>query len=137
MSLTIAEKILTRTSGKKEVAAGDFVTAKPDIYMSHEGLAEVASILDSIGVKKIPYPDRVVALLDHKVPPPSIQAAEVAKKVRKFVKEYGIKNWHNWNAGICHQILAEKGHARPGLLIVGTDSHTTAGAFNSAARSEG
>ena len=27
--------------------------------------------------------------------------------------------------GICHQVMIEKGHARPGMLVVGTDSHTT------------
>jgi homoaconitate hydratase family protein len=32
--------------------------------------------------------------------------------------------------GICHQVLPEKGHALPGFLIVGSDSHTpTHGAF--------
>ena len=31
---------------------------------------------------------------------------------------------------ICHQVLHEKGHVRPGELLVGTDSHTTThGAF--------
>jgi homoaconitate hydratase family protein len=35
------------------------------------------------------------------------------------------------NKGICHQVLPEKGFARPGMLIVGSDSHTTTyGAFN-------
>ena len=36
-------------------------------------------------------------------------------------------------AGVAHQFMVEKGHVRPGELIVGTDSHTTTyGAFNAA-----
>ena len=32
--------------------------------------------------------------------------------------------------GICHQVLPENGHVRPGMVVVGTDSHmTTHGAF--------
>jgi homoaconitate hydratase family protein len=35
------------------------------------------------------------------------------------------------NKGICHQVLPELGFSRPGMLIVGSDSHTTTyGAFN-------
>ena len=43
----------------------------------------------------------------------------------KFVNKMGI------NRGICHQVLPEMGFSRPGMLIIGSDSHTTTyGAFN-------
>jgi homoaconitate hydratase family protein/3-isopropylmalate dehydratase small subunit len=51
------------------------------------------------------------------------------QKVRDIVKEQGITNFHDAGKGICHQIMAD--YAKPGMLIVGSDSHTcTAGAFN-------
>ncbi len=48
----------------------------------------------------------------------------------EIVKEQGIKKFHDAGKGICHQIMSE--YAKPGMVIVGSDSHTcTAGAFNS------
>ena len=44
----------------------------------------------------------------------------------------GIKKFYDAGKGICHQIMSY--HAKPGMLIVGSDSHTsTAGAFNALA----
>ena len=46
-----------------------------------------------------------------------------------FVKDQGIKHFHDAGEGICHQLMEK--YARPGMVIVGSDSHTcTAGAFN-------
>jgi len=51
------------------------------------------------------------------------------QKIRQIVREQGIKNFYDAGEGICHQVMGE--HARPGMVIVGSDSHTcTAGAFN-------
>ena len=36
MSMTIAEKIFARASGKKEVEAGDVVMANIDVAMTHD-----------------------------------------------------------------------------------------------------
>ena len=44
--------------------------------------------------------------------------------MREFVKKQGIKHFYDVNAGVCHQILPEKGHVVPGEVIVGADSHT-------------
>ena len=49
--------------------------------------------------------------------------------IRDFVEEQGIEHFYDCDSGIGHQILA--GLVRPGMLVVGCDSHTaTAGAFN-------
>ena len=44
---------------------------------------------------------------------------------REVVKEQGIVNFYDAGTGICHVVVPEKGHARPGRLMVGGDSHTT------------
>jgi len=52
------------------------------------------------------------------------------QETRDIVSKQGIKKFYDSGKGICHQIMSY--HARPGMLIVGSDSHTsTAGAFNS------
>jgi homoaconitate hydratase family protein len=53
----------------------------------------------------------------------------VHAKIRSLVSSYGINRFYDAGEGICHQILVEERLARPGHLVLGTDSHTsTAGA---------
>jgi len=128
--MTLAEKILARASGNKEVAAGDYVIAKIDVAMAHEGAAWVIDELMRVGIDRVWDPDRIVILFDHWAPAPTELAATMHKKIREFVKRHKIKHFYDIKAGICHQIMPEMGHVRPGELIVGTDSHTTTyGAF--------
>ncbi len=78
-----------------------------------------------IGVKKVWDNERIVIILDHQVPADTVKSAELHKIMREFVKEQGIKNFYDVGfGGICHQIMPEKGHVRPGELIAGADSHT-------------
>jgi 3-isopropylmalate/(R)-2-methylmalate dehydratase large subunit len=128
--MTLAEKILARASGNKEVAAGDYVTAKIDVAMAHEGAAWVIDELMKAGIGRVWDPERIVILFDHWAPAPTELTAEMHKKIREFVKRHKIKHFYDIKAGICHQVMPEMGHVRPGELIVGTDSHTTTyGAF--------
>jgi 3-isopropylmalate/(R)-2-methylmalate dehydratase large subunit len=77
--------------------------------------------------------DKVVCLLDHWNPPSTVRDAEMHKGVRLAVKRFNITHFYGSNAGICHQVLFERGHVLPGKLIVGADSHTlTYGAFGAA-----
>ena len=68
---------------------------------------------------------------DHFVPAPTVKAAENLKLTREFAKKHQIKNYYEiGRGGICHQIMPEKGHVKPGQVIVAPDSHTTTyGAF--------
>jgi 3-isopropylmalate/(R)-2-methylmalate dehydratase large subunit len=134
MGMTLAERILARASGRSSVKAGDYVVASIDLAMIHEGMRGVYPILKEAGVKKVWDPERVVSIIDHWVPAPTVEAAVHHQTVRKAVQEYGIRHAYGEKAGICHQVLPEKGHVVPGDLIVGTDSHTvTYGAFGAAA----
>lgn len=133
MAMTLAQKILARASGKNEVKQGDYVIADIDLAMAHDGLGAVIRILNQAGIKKLWDPDRVVSLLDHSTPAPTVQAAEGHKMIQNAVKDFKIENFYGQRAGICHQVLPEKGFVLPGQLIVGTDSHTTTyGAFGAA-----
>jgi len=133
MSMTLAEKILARASGQQECTAGQYVTANIDLAMAHEALAGVFMDFVRTGWTKVWDPSRIVVLLDHYCPAPTERAAEIHKIVRAAVKQWGIRYFYGERAGICHQVLPEKGHVLPGMLIVGTDSHTTTyGAFGAA-----
>jgi homoaconitate hydratase family protein len=75
-------------------------------------------------------PAKIVIALDHRAPAECEETASVHKQIRDFARQQGIKNLYDVGEGVCHQLMAEKGHVRPGNLLVGADSHTvTAGAF--------
>ncbi|MBA3045430.1 MAG: 3-isopropylmalate dehydratase large subunit [Candidatus Thermoplasmatota archaeon] len=130
MAYTIAEKILMRASGSKTVEPGEIVNAKVDVAMSHDNAALVSKVFGEIGVPKVWDASKIVIPIDHRVPANNIKVAEGHVKIRNFVKKQGIKHFYDVREGVCHQIMPEFGHVAPGLLIVGTDSHTTTyGAF--------
>lgn len=126
MGMTMAEKILARASGARAVVPGEFVVATCDLAMVHDIFAtSVFSLLRSAGVFKVWDRTKVVAVIDHLVPPPSAAVAKVHQQMRRDVNDLGLVHFYDCGIGICHQLLAERGHARPGMLLVGTDSHTT------------
>ncbi len=71
------------------------------------------------------HPDKIVITLDHCVPPANEEYAKNHRHVRAFVEAQGIENFYDIGVGVCHQVMPEKGHVRPGMLILGADSHTT------------
>lgn len=124
--LNIVEKILARASGEKEVSPGQIIDAKVDKAMMHDLTGpRVIDSFREIGVKRVWDPERIIVVFDHDVPPSTIKAAELQKKVRNFVREQGIKYFYDiGRGGVCHVVMLEKGHVKPGELIVGADSHT-------------
>ena len=134
---TIAEKILAAHSlSGSDIKPDDIIIAKLDLIMSHIGTGKVVLDFNKIRPskkRKVFDPNKIVVLFDHFNPAPSERWASVHDLIRKFVKKQGIKNFYDIKEGICHQVLPEKGHVRPGMLIVGGDSHTTTyGTFNAA-----
>jgi len=129
--MTLAEKILARASGRTRVTPDEVVVARVDLAMSHENADLVRKSFLEIGVPRVWDPARIVIIFDHRVPAESERTATTQKAVREFVAAQGIANFYDvGRGGICHQVLAEYGHVLPGMVLVGTDSHTTThGAF--------
>ena len=133
MGQTAVEKILASAAGRASVRAGDVVEPRIDLAMSHENAALVISqfreIHEGTGLPARPWdPSKIAIIFDHRVPAESAKTATNQKRVRDFVKEHGIAKFHDIRGdagGICHQILPERGYVRPGMVVVGTDSHTT------------
>ncbi|MFC2072862.1 3-isopropylmalate dehydratase large subunit [Chloroflexota bacterium] len=136
--MTITEKIMARASGQSRVYSNQYVTAKIDLAMVPGYLNRIPVRLTRAGISeesiKLWDPEKFVLVIDHIVPPTSLAAAENDKLVRELVKKFNVKYFYDVYQGIGHQIIHEKGHVRPGELIVGADSHTTTyGALNAAA----
>ncbi len=125
MPHTIAEKILASRSGARELFPGELVTARPDKVMSHDNAGLVIKHFRAIGLEKVFDPAKIIIPLDHRAPAESERTAIAHKSIREFVKEQNIENFYDIREGICHQVMVENGHVKPGELILGTDSHTT------------
>lgn len=124
--MTIAERLLAKAAGRDRVSAGEFVVAEVDLALLHDIFAaQVFAMLSEVGVEQLDHPERTVVVIDHLVPAPTAEAAEVHHRIRGHVNRLGIDSFYDAGEGICHQLLPERGHVRPGMLIVGTDSHTT------------
>jgi 3-isopropylmalate/(R)-2-methylmalate dehydratase large subunit len=130
--MNILEKILADASGKQHVSPGEIVEANIDAAMIHDLTGPLAiKSFREIGAKKVWNNQRIVVIMDHIVPASSIISANLHRTVRNFVEEQNIQNFYDvGRGGVCHQVMPEKGHVRPGEVIVGADSHTcTYGAF--------
>jgi len=124
--VNIAEKILARASGREEVKPGEIVQPKVDMAMVNEITGPLAiQAFKKIGVPKVWDNSRIVLIQDHQVPADTVKSAELHRIMRQFAEEQEIKFLYDVGfGGVCHQIMVEKGHALPGDLIVGADSHT-------------
>ncbi len=133
MGMTYVQKLLARACGKGQVAVGDVLEPPVHLAMSHENGALVINQFLEIyrGTGREPRvwdPTRIAIIFDHRVPAESAKTASNQKKIRDFVAQQGIGKFHDIRGdvgGICHQILPENGYVRPGMVVVGTDSHTT------------
>jgi len=124
-SQTFVEKIF-------KAQAGAIVFARPDIILTHDNTSSIFKTFQKMGGSNVADPGQMLVVLDHNAPPADAKLATQYQEIRDIVSKQGIKKFYDAGKGICHQIMSY--HARPGMLIVGSDSHTsTAGAFNSLA----
>ncbi len=127
---TLAQKIVARAAQRDSVAPGEIVICNVDLAMIHDsgGPRRVKPILERLGVT-VWDPDRVVVVSDHYVPAVDADSAAILKLTRDWVKAQAIRKFYD-QQGICHVVLPERGNLRPGLFVVGGDSHSpTGGAF--------
>ncbi|NIA69934.1 3-isopropylmalate dehydratase large subunit [Pelagibius litoralis] len=126
---TLAQKIIARAAGRTAVQPGEVVTAKVDLAMIHDsgGPRRVEPILKELGVGLFDA-DKVVLIADHFVPGDTQEGSDILDFTRAWAQQREVTFYDG--EGICHVVLPERGHLRPGMFVVGGDSHSpTGGAF--------
>ena len=151
--MTLGEKIIARhwvvdpsqgEVGVPAVKPGDEGFVVTDIRFSHEYVTPMAAIFfeQLVGVdEKVYDPASILMFRDHltflgeAMTPERVKeglldvALELEKKQRVFAAKQGIKLYgelrlgHHGSEAICHSKILE-GHAEPGMMIIGSDSHT-------------
>jgi len=132
MAMTITEKILARAAGRERVRTGELVDASIDVVMCHDVTTPPAiSMLLEKDIDRVFDADKIVVTPDHFQPAKDVKSAELLRRLDEWARRHGIKHYYRLGrAGVCHALLPEQGHIRPGEVIVGGDSHTcTYGAF--------
>jgi 3-isopropylmalate/(R)-2-methylmalate dehydratase large subunit len=127
---TISEKILSAKAGR-EVHAGEIAICEVDHVLGTDASSPMAiEYFEKMGGERLFDPSRVLFAFDHYAPPASAKTAAFHDRVRTFANRYGAELC-DVGEGISFQLLAERGGALPGSLIIGADSHTvTVGALN-------
>src|SRR5216110_1544721 len=151
--MTLGEKIIARhwvvdpSKGKIGVPAvkpGDEGFVVTDIRFSHEYVTPMAAIFFEQLVgdgERVVDPGSILMFRDHltflpeAMTPERVKeglldvALQLEKKQREFATAQGIKLYgelrlgHHGAEAICHSKMLE-GHAEPGMVIIGSDSHT-------------
>ncbi len=101
------------------------VCGPPTIEIFKREFGEKASVWD---------PEKLVIIPDHYIFTADPHANRNVQILRSFAEEHSLPHFFDVGTsrykGVCHVALAEEGFNRPGIVLIGTDSHTcTSGAF--------
>ncbi len=151
--MTLGEKIIARhwvvdpskqKIGVPAVKPGDEGFIVTDVRFSHEYVTPMAAIFfeQLVGPdEQVHDPGSILMFRDHltflgeAMTPERVKeglldvALELEKKQRAFAEKQGIRLYgelrlgHHGSEAICHSKILE-GHAEPGMVIIGSDSHT-------------
>lgn len=126
MGKTLAEIILSDKSGN-DARAGDIVVAQVDLAFVQDTTGPLTvRQFRAGGFKKIAPSLKAAVFLDHAAPSQSREMSNDHMLLRDFARQTGAFITEVGD-GVCHQLVAES-LAKPGDLIIGSDSHTvTAG----------
>ena len=136
MGKTLAEKLLTDRSGT-DARAGGIVVARTDLVFVQDSTGPLTlRQFAELGIETLPDPKRTILFIDHSAPSPARELSNDHMFLRDFARRKGAV-LSDVGEGVCHQLVAET-WARPGDVIVGSDSHTvTAGALGAFATGMG
>ena len=127
---TLAQKLIARAAGRNHVMPGEIVNCQVDLAMFHDssGPRRLKPMLEELGAT-IWDRSRVVLVLDHYVPERDDESRRIVKIARDWAREQALPHVYD-GQGICHVVVPQGGHIRPGMFCVGGDSHSpTGGAF--------
>jgi 3-isopropylmalate/(R)-2-methylmalate dehydratase large subunit len=126
---TIAEKVLSSRGSRGPVRAGDLVDARVDGLMAINW-QWMRSTWERIGFPDGPPTvwdrDRVFLMNEHVQPPGNLDSAYGNYQSKLVAERLGLTHFYQSEMGVCHQMMLDYGLVRPGELVLGNDSHTTA-----------
>ncbi|MCO5206754.1 MAG: 3-isopropylmalate dehydratase large subunit [Anaerolineae bacterium] len=124
MGHTIAEKIISRHAGRL-VHAAEIAIVPIDGAMATDTTAPLAiKAFHEMGGRRVWDAGKMALVIDHAAPAPNERIANLHQMMREFSAEQHLPHFYDIGSGICHQLMVENGHVRPGDIFLGADSHT-------------
>jgi 3-isopropylmalate/(R)-2-methylmalate dehydratase large subunit len=122
--MPLIDRIISKVVGRS-VVPGDIRVVRIDVVYSHDGTAPLAInvIEKELGIMRKVAVNHAYFVIDHLAPAPHVAGATIHKEMRRFAREYGVKLF-DVGRGISHQVMVEEGIVRPGMIVIGGDSHT-------------
>ena len=130
MPMSLASKLVARAAGRATVTPGEIVTCQVGLAMFHDssGPRRLKPMLEQLGAQ-LWDKNKVVLVMDHYVPERSDDARRIVRIAREWAQAQQLPHVYD-SMGICHVVVPQHGHIRPGMFCVGGDSHSpTGGAF--------
>ena len=127
---TLAQKLIAKAAQRTHVQVGEIVNCQVDLAMFHDssGPRRLKPMLEELGAT-LWDPSKVVLVMDHYVPEQDDDSRRIVRIARDWAAEQRLPHVYD-SLGICHVVVPQKGHIRPGMFCVGGDSHSpTGGAF--------
>jgi 3-isopropylmalate/(R)-2-methylmalate dehydratase large subunit len=127
---TLAQKLIAKACARASVAVGEIVTCDVDLAMFHDssGPRRLEPMLKELGAS-LWDKSRIVLVMDHYVPEADDESRRIVRIAREWAAQERLPHVYD-SVGICHVVVPEHGHVRPGMFCVGGDSHSpTGGAF--------
>ena len=127
---TLAQKLIAKAAGRSQVAVGEIVNCQVDLAMFHDssGPRRLKPMLEELGAQ-VWDKAKVVLVMDHYVPEQDDDSRRIVRIARQWAVDQQLPHVYD-SQGICHVVLPQKGHLKPGMFCVGGDSHSpTGGAF--------
>lgn len=126
MAYTLTEKILSRVLVEGELKPGTRIGIRADQSLSHDlNVIMTYLVLETLGLEKKRIAE-AYQYIDHNMLQADYKNADDHRFIQGMARKLGI-TLARTGSGICHYMHLERA-ARPGMLLVGGDSHTpTAG----------
>jgi 3-isopropylmalate/(R)-2-methylmalate dehydratase large subunit len=127
---TLAQKLIARAAGRSAVMPDEIVTCRVDLAMFHDssGPRRLKPMLEALGAS-VWDRSRIVLVMDHYVPERDDESRRIVRIAREWARDQALPHVYD-SQGICHVVVPQHGHIRPGMFCVGGDSHSpTGGAF--------
>lgn len=135
MGKNLFEKIIERHLISGNMRPGEEISIRVDQTLTQDALGTMAYLqFEAMGVPEVkPF---AVSYVDHNTLQDGFENADDARYLQTVADKYGIRYSKPGN-GICHQVHLER-FSRPGMVLLGSDSHTpTCGAVAMAAMGVG
>lgn len=123
MKQTVIEKIIS-SHAHKTVKKNEIAIVDVDGVMATDTTAPLTlKAFAEMGGEKVWDPSKMFLIIDHASPAPNERIARLHDLMRDFSRKQDVK-LYDVGEGICHQLMVENHHVKPGQLFLGADSHT-------------